>query len=88
MRLCGGTRLWPLSITSLKILQTSGVASTCFTIAGIPELYFGGDMEAAIPLSGQVVGRIDAVKSADEIVQETMTGFYDAVELMASTYSA
>jgi enoyl-[acyl-carrier protein] reductase II len=33
-------------------------------LAGIPELYFGGDMEAAIPLSGQVVGRIDEVKSA------------------------
>ena len=27
--------------------------------AGVRELYFGGDMEAAIPLSGQVVGRID-----------------------------
>jgi enoyl-[acyl-carrier protein] reductase II len=27
--------------------------------AGVRELYFGGDMEAAIPLSGQVCGRID-----------------------------
>ena len=57
-------------------------------LAGIPELYFGGEMEAAIPLSGQVVGRIDAVKSADEILQDTMSGFYSAVARLASTYTA
>jgi enoyl-[acyl-carrier protein] reductase II len=57
-------------------------------LAGIPELYFGGDMEAAIPLSGQVVGRIDAVKSAEEIVQATMRGFYDAMDVLASRYIA
>lgn len=43
--------------------------------AGVQSLYFEGDMEAAIPLSGQVVGRIDAVKTAAEIVQETMAEF-------------
>jgi len=57
-------------------------------LAGIPQLYFGGDMEAAIPLSGQVVGRIDAVKSAEEILQETMSGFYSAMDSLASTYTA
>ena len=57
-------------------------------LAGIPQLYFGGDMEAAIPLSGQVVGRIDAVKSADEILQETMSGFYNAMDRLASRYTA
>jgi enoyl-[acyl-carrier protein] reductase II len=56
--------------------------------AGVQELYFGGDMEAAIPLSGQVVGRIDEVKSAVDIVQETMGGFYEAVGGLASRYSA
>ena len=43
--------------------------------AGVQSLYFDGDMEAAIPLSGQVVGRIDAIKTAAEIVQETMAEF-------------
>jgi len=57
-------------------------------LAGIPELYFGGDMEAAIPLSGQVVGRIDAVKSAEEILQATMGGFYEAVDEMMWRYTA
>jgi len=55
--------------------------------AGVKELYFGGDMEAAIPLSGQVVGRIDAVKSAEDIVQETMSGFYEAVGSLVSEYA-
>ena len=43
------------------------------------ELYFGGDMEAAIPLSGQVVGRIDAVQPVAEVIQSTMTGFYQSL---------
>jgi enoyl-[acyl-carrier protein] reductase II len=38
----------------------------------VRDLYFGGDMEAAIPLSGQVVGRIDAVLPAREIVESTI----------------
>jgi enoyl-[acyl-carrier protein] reductase II len=56
-------------------------------LAGIPELYFGGEMEAAIPLSGQVVGRIDEVKSAADIVQGTVNGFYEAVGGLTSRYT-
>jgi len=48
--------------------------------AGVQQLYFGGDMEAAIPLSGQVVGRIDAVKSVSEVIEETLSGFHEAIE--------
>ena len=36
-------------------------------------------MEAAIPLSGQVVGRIDVVQPVVEVIQGTMTGFYDSL---------
>ena len=39
------------------------------------DLYFGGDMEAAIALGGQVVGRIEAVKPVGEIIAETVAGF-------------
>jgi enoyl-[acyl-carrier protein] reductase II len=35
------------------------------------DLYFGGDMEAAIALGGQVVGRIDEVRPVAEIIEET-----------------
>ena len=56
-------------------------------LAGIPELYFGGDMEAAIPLSGQVVGRIDEVKSAADILQDTVNEFYEAVSGLTARYT-
>jgi enoyl-[acyl-carrier protein] reductase II len=55
-------------------------------IARLMELYFGGDMEAAIPLSGQVAGRIDAVKTAREIVEETVEEFHASVRSLAQQY--
>jgi enoyl-[acyl-carrier protein] reductase II len=39
------------------------------------DLYFGGDMEASIALSGQVAGRIDSVKPVKQIIDETVAGF-------------
>jgi enoyl-[acyl-carrier protein] reductase II len=57
-------------------------------MADLQTLYFGGDMEAAIPLSGQVCGRIDSVKSAREIVDETMAGFYEVMAGLAEQYVA
>jgi enoyl-[acyl-carrier protein] reductase II len=47
------------------------------------DLYFGGDMEAAIALSGQVAGRIDEVKTAKQIIDETMTEFYHIIADLA-----
>ena len=34
------------------------------------DLYFGGDMEAAVALSGQVAGRIDEIKPVAQIIEE------------------
>jgi len=39
------------------------------------ELYFGGDMEASIALSGQVAGRIEAVQPVAEILHEMVHEF-------------
>ena len=55
-------------------------------MADIQDLYFGGDLEAAIPLIGQVCGRIEGIKGASEIIEETMTGFYEVVAQMADSY--
>jgi enoyl-[acyl-carrier protein] reductase II len=41
----------------------------------ITDLYFGGDLEASIALTGQVAGRIDAVESVGEIVHGTVDEF-------------
>jgi enoyl-[acyl-carrier protein] reductase II len=39
------------------------------------DLYFGGDMEAAIALGGQVVGRIDEVRPVADIIHSTIEEF-------------
>jgi enoyl-[acyl-carrier protein] reductase II len=39
------------------------------------DLYFGGDMEASIALSGQVVGRIDAVRPVADVIASTVSEF-------------
>ena len=43
------------------------------------ELYFGGDMEAAIALTGQVMGRIDAILPVQEIIHQTMIEFRSTI---------
>jgi len=52
------------------------------------DLYFGGDMEAAIALAGQVVGRIDAVKPVAAIVDETIAGFRATIRRLAAIDAA
>ena len=55
-------------------------------MANLQALYFGGDMEAAIPLQGQVGGRIDKVLSAQEIIDQTMSGFNAAINNLHRQY--
>ena len=50
--------------------------------ANIQDLYFGGDMEAAAALTGQVAGRIEEVKPVAQIIKETMTEFYETINLL------
>ncbi len=60
-------------------------AMTEFGVA--KDLYFGGDMEAAIPLSGQVAGRIDSVKPVAQILQETRDEFFATVDSLTNHFS-
>ncbi len=43
------------------------------------DLYFGGDMNASIALTGQVAGRIDAVRPVADVIQETVAEFFEVV---------
>ncbi|WP_238147250.1 NAD(P)H-dependent flavin oxidoreductase [Rhizorhabdus dicambivorans] len=47
------------------------------------KLYFGGDMEASIAVTGQVMGRIDSVKPVAEILQDTMIEFETVITGLA-----
>jgi len=46
-------------------------------MANAMDLYFGGDMEAALALTGQVAGRIESVVPVRDIIEETVSEFYD-----------
>jgi enoyl-[acyl-carrier protein] reductase II len=50
------------------------------------DLYFGGDMEASIALTGQVAGRIDAVRPVADIIAQTVAEARSVVESMAARF--
>jgi enoyl-[acyl-carrier protein] reductase II len=50
------------------------------------DLYFGGDMEAAVALSGQVAGRIDEIKPVAQIIEECATGCLATLADLAQRY--
>lgn len=52
------------------------------------DLYFGGDMEAAIALSGQVCGRIDAIKPVAQILEEIHEEFFDTIAALGRRYAS
>jgi enoyl-[acyl-carrier protein] reductase II len=49
-------------------------------------LYFGGDMEAAIPLTGQVCGRVDSVRPVADIFADICREFFETIESLDSAY--
>ncbi|MCH8141612.1 MAG: nitronate monooxygenase [Proteobacteria bacterium] len=51
------------------------------------ELYFGGDMEASIALTGQVCGRIDSVRPVAEIIAEVREEFFRTIGDLAAQYT-
>jgi enoyl-[acyl-carrier protein] reductase II len=50
----------------------------------VQDLYFGGDMEASIALTGQVMGRIENVASVGDIIDETISTYRATVARLAS----
>jgi hypothetical protein len=45
-------------------------------LKAIRDVYFHGDMEAAPALAGQSAGLIDKIKSAQQIIEETVAQFF------------
>ena len=52
------------------------------------DLYFGGDMEASIALSGQVCGRIDSVRPVAEVIAEIKEEFFQTIGNLQERYLA
>lgn len=58
------------------------------TFARILDLYFGGDMEASVGLAGQTSGLIDSVKPARQIIEETVSEFFEITGRLGQCASA
>ena len=52
----------------------------------VAAVYFGGDLDAGIALTGQVAGRIDSVRPVAEIIADTIDGFEATVARLAGGY--
>jgi enoyl-[acyl-carrier protein] reductase II len=54
--------------------------------AGQRDVYFGGQLENGVALSGQVAGRIESVEPVSDIVQRTVREFFETVEALAKSH--
>jgi enoyl-[acyl-carrier protein] reductase II len=79
-------------IRALKTQRTAAIYEAGVmppdTFKGILDLYFGGDMEAAVGLAGQTSGLIDEIKPARDIIEETVAEFHAIVGRMGAMAAA
>ncbi|MDJ0919699.1 MAG: nitronate monooxygenase [Henriciella sp.] len=65
-------------------IEQEGVENIFGEFAGTQDVYFGGDLEAGIALTGQVAGRIKQVRPVADILNETMEQFEATVARLAN----
>lgn len=65
-------------------LQKEGIDNIFGEFAGTQDVYFGGNLEAGIALTGQVAGRIKEVKPVKEIFEETLKEFGEVTGRLAA----
>ena len=65
-------------------LQKDGVENIFGEFAGTQDVYFGGNLEAGIALTGQVAGRIKEVKPVKQIFDETLKEFGEVTGRLAA----
>lgn len=78
------------ALRALKTERTLGLQfaeHNVFGDFGDPQkLYFGGDLEAAIPLTGQVQGRIDAIEPVAKVLGQCIEEFYATLNVQVDAY--
>jgi enoyl-[acyl-carrier protein] reductase II len=79
---------------ALRALRTKRTAALEFDhernamaeFGSVRDVYFGGDLEAGIALSGEIAGRIDAVRPVAEIIESCAAGCEATLAHLAATY--
>lgn len=75
------------ALRALRTDRSAGLVGADHNVFGdfgdAQSLYFGGNMEAALALTGQVAGRIDQIRSVDEIISSTVSEFAETVNRLS-----
>jgi enoyl-[acyl-carrier protein] reductase II len=78
-----GPALRALRTERTSRIETEGSANIFGEFADTQAVYFGGDLEAGIALTGQVAGRIHAVKPVAQIFEETIAEYHETIARLA-----
>ncbi|MBC8293861.1 MAG: nitronate monooxygenase [Proteobacteria bacterium] len=79
-----GPSLRALRTTTTEALEAGEGEAMATLAGGVKQVYFDGDLEAGIALTGQVAGRIDEVKTVADIITDTVAEYAAAVEDLAA----
>lgn len=74
-----GPALRALRTQRTSRIETEGSPNIFGEFAKTQDVYFGGDLEAGIALTGQVAGRINEVKPVAQIFEETLEEYHRIV---------
>jgi enoyl-[acyl-carrier protein] reductase II len=83
-----GPALRALRTEKTSAYERDGGEGVMGEFARAKEMYFGGDLESSIPLTGQVAGRIDSVKPVAQVIAETVAEFEETVAEMGRRYAS
>lgn len=75
-----GPALRALRTQRTSNLQTKGSDNIFGEFAKTQDVYFGGDLEAGIALTGQVAGRIHSVKPVAQIFEDTLAEYHEVIQ--------
>jgi enoyl-[acyl-carrier protein] reductase II len=70
-----------------RILDGDGEAMAELA-GGVKQVYFGGDLEAGVALTGEVAGRIESVEPVAEIIERTMREFEQTLDRLQAIRQA
>ena len=84
LRTEGGPALRALRTSTTERLEAGEGNAMAGLGGGVRDVYFEGKLEKGVALTGQVAGRIDAVRPVAEILRDTVSEFREASERLSA----
>jgi enoyl-[acyl-carrier protein] reductase II len=84
----GGPSLRALATERTERILSGDGHAMAELAGGVEKVYFGGELEAGIALTGEVAGRIESVESVATIIERTMREFEDTLDQLVALREA